>query len=660
MGKFKLSLLLSVLTGTLLACSGDDGDTGPQGPQGDAGPQGDQGAQGEPAPTAKAIDITILHVNDQHSHIPEEDFDFDVSGLSLNAMTEGGDPLEEVEVVYGGYPRMVTLFETLESQSQNVLKLHAGDAITGTVYYSLFNGVADAAVMNQVCFDAFALGNHEFDDGDSGLANFLDALNSTGCETPALAANVVPGASSAIATDYIQPYTIVEREGEQIGIIGIDIAGKTKNSSNPDDDTEFLDETTTAQTNIDALTAMGVNKIILLTHIGYANDLELAANLNGVDVIVGGDSHTLLGDSTFSDLGFNPQGDYPARVTDTGGNTVCVVQAWEYTHLLGSLDVSFDAEGNVDSCSGQPYMPIGDMFSYEFNDDEDRMLDSVDQFAVVQALTAHSEIVVAQPDISTRDLVSVFDDQVSVLEQTVIGDGAEDLCLERFPGQGRSTICDVSATYERGSDISNIVAKAFMTVTPTADIAIQNGGGVRVDVGTGDYTIADAFTLLPFSNTLVTMDMTGQQIIDVLEDALANTLDNGGSSGSYPYASGLRYDVDASQVFGSRISNVEVNPRVAGTWAAIDTAAVYTIVTNDFIASGRDGYATFTEVFQDENFVDTFTEYAQGFIDYVKALTEDGQSLQKLPIDEYSTKSYVDSGGCAHSTTATCASDDNL
>ena len=69
---------------------------------------------------------------------------------------------------------------------------------------------------------------------------------------------------------------------------------------------------------------------------------------------------------------------------------------------------------------------------------------------------------------------------------------------------------------------------------------------------------------------------------------------------------------------------------------------------------------TFTEVFQDENFVDTFTEYAQGFIDYVEALTEDGQSLQKLPIEEYSTKSYVDSGGCAHSTTATCASDDNL
>ena len=469
-----------------------------------------------------------------------------------------------------------------------------------------------------------------------------------------------PAEDSAIADGYIEPYTIVERDGEQIGIIGIDIAGKTKNSSNPDEGTEFLDEVTTAQANIDTLSEMGVNKIVLLTHYQYQNDLDLAASLSGVDVIVGGDSHTLLGDETFAELGFNPAGDYPTQVNNADGEPVCVVQAWEYAHLMGKLHVSFDEAGVVSSCAGMPLMPISDNFVYEYNEEETRSLNAADQFSVVRALTAHPEVVLTQPDANTTNLLSIYDAQVSVLEQTVIGSSAEDLCLERFPGQGRSSLCDASATYERGSDISNIVAKAFLTVTPTADIAIQNGGGVRVDVETGPYTIADAFTLLPFSNTLVTLDMTGQQIIDVLEDALANALDNGGSSGSYPYASGLRFEVDASQEKGSRVSNVEVNPQVAGDWTAIDTSATYTVVTNDFIASGQDGYDTFAIPFDAGDYEDTFTEYAQGFINYVEALTADGQNLIKLPEAEYSTQRYIDSGGCDHSAVATCANDDNL
>lgn len=610
----------------------------------------------EPEPTGQPLDVTILHINDHHSHIPAERFDLDVSGLGLSATTETGEPLGEVEVTYGGFPMMVTLFNQLATDSEHVLKLHAGDAITGTLYYSLFNGSADADVMNQICFDAFALGNHEFDDGDSGLATFLDELAGGACDTPTpvLAANVVPGDSSPIREGYIEPYTIVERGGEQVGIIGIDIAGKTKNSSQPDEGTQFLDETETAQRYIDELRDRGVNKIVLLTHYGYQNDVAMAGALNGVDVIVGGDSHSLLGDDTFSDLGFNPIGEYPTQVTDAGGSPVCVVQAWEYTHLMGKLDVSFDAEGRVTACAGSPMMPVADQFNYAYNDDETRALDAGDAMAVANRLAAEDEIAVTAADSATSALIAGFDEEVSVLEQTVIGTVAEDLCLERFPNQGRSTLCDISATYNRGSDISNIVAKAFMSVTPTADIGIQNGGGVRVDVAAGDFTIADAFTLLPFSNTLVTLEMTGQEIIDVLEDALANALDEGGSSGSYPYASGLRYHVDASQAFGARVSNVDVNPRIAGSWAPIDTGMVYTVVTNDFIASGRDGYDTFGPIFDAGNYVDTFTEYAQGFIDYVEAQTELGVPLGKLPQDEYSTQSYTGSDGCDHNTATDC------
>ncbi len=108
------------------------------------------------------------------------------------------------------------------------------------------------------------------------------------------------------------------------------------------------------------------------------------------------------------------------------------------------------------------------------------------------------------------------------------------------------------------------------------------------------------------------------------------------------------------------MSNVEVNSQVAGDWTAIDTSATYTVVTNDFIASGQDGYDTFAIPFDAGDYEDTFTEYAQGFIDYVEALTADGQNLIKLPEAEYSTQRYIDSGGCDHSAVATCADDNNL
>ncbi len=637
---FKLNKLLlpMMVAGVLAGCNGsnDDNDT-------------DSSVSGEP------LSLTLLHMNDHHSHLSADSFDFDVSGLNLSAADESGNGIAEVGVNYGGFPMLVSLFNELALSESNVLKLHAGDAVTGTLYYTLFEGQADASMMNQVCFDAFALGNHEFDGGDSGLAKFLDFLNAGNCATPTLAANVVPAQTSAIKSGYIQPYVVKEVDGQKVGLIGLDIAQKTKESSRPDAGTTFLDEATTAQQYIDELKEQGVNKIILLTHLQYEKDRELARILSGVDVIVGGDSHTLLGDDSFTQLGFNTGGDYPTVETNLEGDTVCVVQAWEYAHMLGKLSVNFDAEGKVSSCTGHPVMPIEASYRYEFADGDNRTLNAADAALVSQALTTHDELKVVTPDASTEQLLATFDSELEVLKQAVIGSVNDNLCLERWPGQGRSTLCDASATYERGSDISNIVAKAFMAVTPTADIAIQNAGGVRVDVAAGDYTIADAYTLLPFSNTLVTLDMTGEQVVQVLEDALSNTLDNAGSSGSYPYASGLRYHVDASQAYGSRISNVEVNPRVAGTWQALDLSATYTVVTNDFIASGQDGYDTFGVVYNQGDFVDTYTEYAQGLIDYMKQVTENSLTLGKLPGDEYSTQQYIGRDGCNHSLQTDCS-----
>lgn len=583
------------------------------------------------SPGETTTSLRILHINDHHSHLNPDSADLMLADA-------------ETSVEVGGFPRVVTKFNELAAKGNpNVLKLHAGDAITGDLYYTLFKGEADAAMMNQVCFDAFVLGNHEFDGGDAGLKTFLDYLNSSSCNTPVLAANVVPkvGVSPLAtnsATDYIQPYTIKEVGGEQYGIIGIDIAGKTKNSSNPDEATQFLDETSTAQQYIDELEAQGVNKIILLTHYQYQNDLELAQNLRGVDVIVGGDSHTLLGDK-FAKLGLAPGGPYPSKRTNKDGDEVCVVQAWQYASVVGELEVSFDADGRVTSCEGTPHLLLGDAFKRD-----KAALEGADRDAVLADIANTPELSVVTPDATAAAILSSYADQVKTLTQEVIGTAAEDLCLARFPGDGRSQVCSADATAAKGSDISNIVAKAFLEMSNTSDLCIQNGGGVRVDVPAGDITIGTAYTLLPFANTLVEIDMTGQQIIDVLEEAIEYSLSPKGSSGAYPYAAGLRWNLDMSKPFGERFSNVEINPRVAGSWTPIDPAATYKVVTNSFIAGGRDGYLTFGDIADDKK-VDTFLDYAQSFVDYVKRETAANRAVTKLPAEEYSTQQFTNADG---------------
>ncbi|WP_277251961.1 NAD nucleotidase [Neptunomonas phycophila] len=578
------------------------------------------------------LSLRVVHINDHHSHLQSESASLTIDGV-------------ETDVTLGGFPRVVSMINQLSNSSDPVLKLHAGDAITGDLYYTLFKGEADAALMNQVCFDAFELGNHEFDDGDSGLVSFLDDLNSGNCNTTVLGANVVPevGVSPLAqntSTDYIQPYLIKSYGDQKVGIIGLDIASKTKNSSSPDATTEFLDETATAQSYIDELKEQGINQIILLTHYQYENDLTLAANLTDVDVIVGGDSHTLLGNE-FEDFGLNPAGPYPTQVTNKDGNPVCVVQAWQYSYVVGELNVEFNNEGNIESCTGQPHLLLGNEFSRDDINGDSVSVTGNELAAIESSIEASPVLDIVEEDATSATILEGYSEQVDVLKTTVIGSSNDDLCLERIPGQGQSTLCSASETQSQGSDISNLVALAFKTMSITSDIAIQNAGGVRTDIAMGDITIGDAYTLLPFANTLSELSMTGAEIIAVLEDAYDYALSPDGSTGAYPYASGLRWDVDSSQTKGNRFTNVQVKLKDETVWRAIDETETYTVVTNNYIAQGRDGYDTFGVISAQGRVVDTFLDYAQSFVDYV----EEQGSISKLPSSEYSTQMFYDTDG---------------
>ena len=439
----------------------------------------------------------------------------------------------------------------------------------------------------------------------------------------------------------------------QIGVVGLTIANKTMQSSSPSPGTTLTDEKAAAQQEINALKATGVNKIVVLSHVGLPMDEQLAAELTDVDVIVGGDSHTLLGDSARFAAG--PGGTvtavYPKEVTNNG-KKVCIVQAWEYAHVVGMLDVVFNDAGEVTSCQGAPVVPIADQSTWR--DDDGLMLTTQQKETVYTAIKgspAMPHAVVTAELVDTKTYLTSSSAKVTEMQAKEIVTFGAKHCFERVPGEGRSKICTKCDSYVKGGAACNLVAHSFMMQQPSAHIGIQNGGGCREDIKIGKYTIANAYTMLPFSNTLVTLKMTGAEIVQVLEDSLEFTFAQK-STGAYPYAAGLRFEVDASKAKGSRVTNVEVNPRVASAWTAIVLTDTYTVITNDYIAGGKDGYTTMGSITGDKR-VNTYTEYAQGLINFIQTQPAVATATVAFPDAQYSTKKFTNSTGIEH-TAANC------
>ncbi|MDM9562051.1 MULTISPECIES: bifunctional metallophosphatase/5'-nucleotidase [Bordetella] len=602
-----------------------------------------------PPAASRPMELTILHINDHHSNL-------DAKSRTLQLKNAAG-AATAVSVDAGGFPRVTAAIEELAGQSANVLKLHAGDAMTGTLYFNRAGepGEADAALMNTVCFDAMTLGNHEFDKGDSGLHRFIELLHAGACQTPLLSANVSFGADSPLnpsrAPGLVQPSIVVQRDGQPIGLVGLTIANKTQQSSSPDPGTVFSDETAAAQEQINALRAQGVNKIIVMSHIGYGYDKQVIAGLSGVDVVVGGDSHTLLGPDTMSAYGVGtPSGAYPTELTDKDGKRVCLVQAREYSQVVGELKVSFDANGDVTACAGTPHVLIGDALEVGGT-----APNPADEAAMRADIAASGFLRVQAPDPEATAVLQPYKDKVDAYSQSVVASVPEELCSRRVPGgpgsvdYGRSSAaCNALGSVSvRGGDIQQLVAQAYVEVANAlyggADISLQSGGGVRIPLE-GEVTAARVIEVVPFGNMLWRLDVTGAEVKSMLEDGLQAVYGPGGSTGPYPYTGGLRFDVNSLQTQGNRVSNVEVRDAATGAWQPLDPARTYKLFVLSFNATGGDGYKTLANVpaerRQDIGVLDA--DVLQTYIDMQAKDASGLPVLRKLPVELYSTKSYIE------------------
>jgi len=502
------------------------------------------------------FNLRILHTNDHHAHLePVTVSETKPAIPGVPAVSLGVQLASEDARTAGGIARRKTLVDSLKAiNSRETLLLDAGDIFQGTLYFNQYLGQADLPFYNQMNYQAVTLGNHEFDRGQTVLANFIKKA-----KFPMLSANLKIDHNSPLA-GLVKPWVILSVKGKKIGVFGLTTEA-TAQMSSPGEGVSFTDSIQSAKKAVSELKKQGVNKIIGLTHIGLESDLNLAKNVNDIDIIIGGHSHTPLG------LMPNSKQPYPIVETTPNGQKVLVVTAWEWGKYLGDLQVKFNRQGEVISWQGIPH--------------------AID-----------NQI---QPDATFAKQLEKFSASLAVLRQTIIGKTS--VLLDGSRDQVRT----------QETNLGNLITDAMLNkLRPDgAQIALLNSGGIRSSIPVGNISVSQVIEVLPFGNTMARLDLTGEQIKQSLEHGVSQ-VELG--EGRFPQVSGLKFIYDPQAPVGYRIISINIIDQ-SGQEKPIDLTATYRVVTNNFMSTGGDGY----EVMKSgKNQIDTGFLLADVVIDYIK------------------------------------------
>lgn len=478
-------------------------------------------------PVQAEFALTILHINDFHSRFES------ITGTDSNCNAEG----ESKGECFGGIARLRTAIDqkrdALNGAGENVVLLSAGDNFQGSLFYTQYKSQVVTDFFNQMSFDVVSTGNHEFDDGPTEFAKYVETAT-----FPIIGGNFDVSSEPTLAGK-LNGVIVLNVGGEQIAVIGATTID-TPEISSPGSTIKFESVTDYVKGAVEVLEAAGINKIIVLSHIGYTVDQDLAAAVPGVDVIVGGHSHTLL-----SNTDEKAAGPYPTLVKSPEGIDVPIVQAGSYGKYLGEIKVVWDDAGKLTAAEGDPML-----------------LDAS-----------------VTPDEGFIAKVAELGGPLESLKAEVIGTATAQI-------EGSREVCRAMEC-----SMGNLVADAMLERTRDQgiQIAIQNGGGLRASIDAGEVTMGDALTVLPFSNTLATFQLKGSDILASLENGLSQIEDGGGR---FPQVAGLKYAFDKTKPAGERLVG-EVQVQEGDAWVPLDPEKVYGLVTNNFMRTGGDGYALF-------------------------------------------------------------------
>jgi 5'-nucleotidase len=474
----------------------------------------------------------------------------------------------------------------------------------------------DSIALDLISYDAMAIGNHDFDFGPDTLANFIEGFVVT--HVPFLSANLdfsaEPALEALVETGRIAGSVIVEDEGELFGIVGATTPNLTFISS-PRNVEVGQDVQAAIQAEIDALEAAGVNRIILISHLqGIEEDMALAPQLSGLDVMIaGGGDELLANDDDLLIPGDEEEiyGPYPMVVQNAEGTNVPVVTTSGEYEYMGRLDVTFDAVGRVITYTGGPIRVAGG--------------DLPDAVVPDPVIEKH----VADP---VSDFVEDLDGNVLAVSEVPL-DGRRNEIRSRETNEG-DLITD-SFLWKAEELYANFGA-------PAPDIAMANGGGIRNDnvIPAGPVTELDTFDMLPFPNFLtIVPGVTPAEFEALLENVVSRINaagePEGEGTGRFAQIAGFSFTYDSNLSEGGRVMTATLDDgtvMIEGG-AIAPTARAVNIVVVDFLARGGDEY--FGGPPGRDDFIILGTSYQQALADYLETSTAEGGLGGTISVSAY-------------------------
>lgn len=453
-----------------------------------------------------------------------------------------------------GYSALSAYVKNTKRVEENVTLVDAGDAIQGALIGSLSKGKYIIDIMNELNYDCYVLGNHEFDYGLDELALRIGEFNGD-----VLSCNISYKGEGESKLKDVKPYSIIDYGFAKVGYVGV-TTPTVPTTSSPDNfyvDGELIYDFAgdnlfeVVQSNIDKCHELGCDYVVLVTHLGYLDNYspnsspELIANTSGAIAVIDGHSHQTLACNYYK---------------NKDGVLVPLCTAGYKMNVIGRITIT----GNGD-------VHVGIITSYPDTDGE------MEQ--------------------KIQEIEDLIDEEVLRVICT------NDLALSIYDEAG------IRISRAREIGLGDLIADAFKDVLDT-DIGIINGGGIRDNLKSGELTFGDIKNVMPFDNQLCVVKATGQQILDYLEFTSRKTqaeYSNGtnaiGENGGFAHVSGLKYTIDTSiessvevdsagafvGITGERrVKNVLVCQN--GEYVPIDKDKTYTITSVGFILlEGGDG-----------------------------------------------------------------------
>ena len=441
-----------------------------------------------------------------------------------------------------GASKIATYFNVeKKANPKGTITLSAGDMFQGSADSNLLSGVPVMAVMNHIKFDAMAIGNHEFDWGQGTLQGLSDSA-----EFPFLAANIVMKGTDT-SPKFAKKYIIVDRDGIKVGIIGIatpETLTKTKAENIAAYD--FKNPAETVNALVPELKKAGADVIVVLSHLGATQDSKTQ--------VITGEAAELAKAVTGVDaiIAGHSHSTIAGRV-----NNIPIVQAYYNGRSVGHIDL---------------------------------IIDSTTKKVVENNVYVDSAVITATEAPNVKGWFDLVSSKIAPIKNELVGKASVTLAHNTKEVQ-------VTLMGQWATDVMRTVAKA--------DVAIQNGGGLRRDIPAGNVTMGIMYELMPFDNTLFTFELTGKQVKAALEHGI---MPETFAPGQF---SGVKVKYDSSKAKGERIVEVKM---LDGS--LLDENKIYKVVTNDFQAGGGDGYVMFKE---GKNQIDTSIPIRDVLVNEIKA-----------------------------------------